>query len=61
MRYIINLIAKVFIFGNKLETFEVNIANAKIINFLKAVIKLWKKQDAIKKLHNLISFISISS
>ena len=40
MRHIINLIAKVFIFSNKLETFKVNIAIAKNTNDFQAVIKL---------------------
>lgn len=57
MGYIINLIAKVFIYGNKLETFKADIAITKNINDLEAAMKLWRKQDAIGKLHNLIWFI----
>ena len=57
MGYIINLIAKVFIFDNKSETFKADIAIAKNTNNFKAAMKLWKKQNAIGKLHNLIWFI----
>lgn len=40
MRSIINLIAKVFIFANKLEIFKADIAIAKNINNFKATMKL---------------------
>lgn len=39
----INLIAKDFIFDNKSEFFNANIANTKSINNSKIVMKLWKK------------------
>ncbi len=61
MGYIINLIAKAFIFCNKSETFEADIAIAKNTNNLKASRRLWRKQGAIGKLHNLIRFIRASS
>lgn len=61
MRHIINLIAKAFIFSNKSETFEIDIAIVKNINDFKAVIKLQRKQSAIRKLYNLIQFIQASS
>ncbi len=61
MGYIINLIAKAFIFGNKSETFEADIAIAKNTNDLEAAMRLWRKQGAIGKLHNLIRFIRASS
>lgn len=54
MGYIINLIARAFIFGNKSETFEVDIAIAENINNFETAMKLWRKQSAIRKLHNLI-------
>lgn len=54
MGYIINLIAKAFIFDNKLETFKIDIAIAKNTNNFKAAIKLYRKQSAIGKLYNLI-------
>ncbi len=59
--HIINLIAKAFIFGNKWETFEADIAIAKNTNDLEAAMRLWRKQGAIRKLHNLIRFIRASS
>ena len=61
MGHIINLIAKAFIFGNKSETFEADIAIAENTNDLEAAMKLWRKQGAIGKLHNLIRFIRASS
>ena len=61
MGHIINLIAKAFIFGNKSETFEADIAVAENTNDLEAAMKLWRKQGAIGKLHNLIRFIRASS
>ncbi len=57
MGHIINLIAKAFIFDNKSETFEADIAIAKKTNDLEAAMRLWRKQGAIRKLHNLIRFI----
>ncbi len=57
MGYIINLIAKAFIFGKKSKTFEADIAIAKNTNDLEAAMRLWRKQGAIGKLHNLIQFI----
>ena len=59
--YIINLVAKAFIFGNKSETFEADIAIAKNTNDLEATMRLWRKQSVIGKLHNLIRFIRVSS
>lgn len=61
IRYIINLIAIAFIFDNKLETFKIDIVITKNTNNLEAVMKLWKKQNAIRKLHNLIQFIWVLS
>ncbi len=60
MGHIINLIAKAFIFGNKSETFEADIAIAENTNDLEAEIRLQGKQNAIGKLHNLIRFIRAS-
>lgn len=40
MGHIINLIGKVFIFGNKSETFKANIVIAENTNNFKAIIKL---------------------
>lgn len=60
MGHIINLIAKAFIFGNKSEIFEADIAIAENINDLEAAMRLWRKQGAIGKLHNLIRFIRAS-
>ena len=40
MEHIINLIAKVFIFGNKLETFEADITIAENTNDFEAAMKL---------------------
>ena len=61
MGYIINLIAKAFIFGNKSETFEADMTIAENTNDLEAAMRLWRKQSAIEKLHNLIRFIRASS
>ncbi len=61
MGYIINLIAQAFIFGNKSETFDADIAIAENTNDLEAAMRLWSKQSAIGKLHNLIRFIRASS
>lgn len=44
MGHIINLIAKAFIFGNKSETFEADIAIAENINDFEAAMKLWRKR-----------------
>lgn len=60
MGHIINLIAKAFIFVNKSETFEADIAIAENTNDFEAAMKLWRKQGAIGKLHNLIRFIRAS-
>ncbi len=60
MGNIINLIARALIFGNKSEIFEADIAIAKNINDLEAAMRLWRKQVAIGKLHNLIRFIQAS-
>lgn len=60
MGHIINLITKAFLFGNKSETFEVYIAVAEGINDLEGSMKLWRKQGAVGKLHNLIRFICAS-
>ncbi len=60
MGYIINLIAKAFLFGNKSETFEAEVAVAEGISDLEGAMKLWRKQGAIGKLHNLIQFIRAS-
>ena len=51
---------RLLFFGNKSETFEADIAIAKNTNDFKAAIKLWRKQGAIGKLHNLIRFIQAS-
>ena len=61
MGNIINLIARALIFGNESETFEADIAIAENINDLEAAMRLWRKQVAIGKLHNLIRFIQASS
>ena len=57
MGHLINLIAKAFIFGNKSEIFKADIAIAENINDFEAAMKLWRKQGAIRKLHNFIQFI----
>ena len=57
MGNIINLIAKAFLFDNKSEIFEADIAIAKNTNDFEATMRLWRKQGAIEKLHNLIRFI----
>lgn len=58
--HIINLIAKAFIFGNKSESFEADVAIAESTNNLEITMKLWRKQEVIGKLHNLIRFIRAS-
>ena len=58
--HIINLIAKAFIFGNKSESFEADVAIAESTNDLEIAMKLWRKQKVIGKLHNLIRFIRAS-
>ena len=58
--HIINLIAKAFIFGNKSESFEADVAIAESTNDLEIAMKLWRKQGVIGKLHNLIRFIRAS-
>ncbi len=57
MGYIINLIAKAFIYGNKSETFGVDIAIVEDTNNLEAAMRVLRKQGAIGKLHNVIRFI----
>ena len=42
--YIFNLIVKAFIFGNKSESFEADVAFAESTNDLEAAMKLWGKQ-----------------
>ena len=58
--HIINLVAKAFIFGNKSESFEADVAIAESTNDLEIAMKLWRKQGVIGKLHNLIRFIRAS-
>ncbi len=55
------MIAKAFIFGNKSETLEAGIAIVENTNDMEAAMRLWRKQCAIGKLHNLIRFIRASS
>ena len=59
--HIINLIAKAFIFSNKSESFKANVAITESTNDLEIVMKLWRKQGVIGKLHNLIRFIRAST
>ncbi len=58
--YIINLIAKVILFGNKSETFEADVAVAEDVRHSEGAMRLWRKQRAIGKLHNLVQFIQAS-
>lgn len=58
--HIINLIAKTFLFGNRSEAFEADIAVAEGVSDLEGAMKLWRKQEAIGKLHILIRFIRAS-
>ena len=60
MGHIINLIAKAFLFGNKSESFEADVAVAEDISDLEGAMKLWRNQGAIGKLHNVIRFIRAS-
>lgn len=60
MSHIINLIAKAFLFGDKSETFEVDVAIAKGLRDFEGTMRLWRKQGAIGKLHNLVWFIQAS-
>ncbi len=55
--HIINLIAKAFLFGNKSETFEADVAVAESVRDFEGAMRLWRKQKAIGKLHNLVRFI----
>lgn len=50
--HIINLIAKVFLFGNKSEIFEAEVAVVEGRSDLEGAMRLWRKQGAISKLHN---------
>lgn len=61
IRHIINSIAKDFLLSNKSKIFEAEFAVPKNINGLEGAMKLWKKQEAISKLHNLNRFIFASS
>lgn len=54
IRNIINFITKAFLFNNKLKSLKADFAIINGINDLKGAMKLWKKQEAICKLHNLI-------
>ncbi len=58
--HIISLIAKAFLFGNKSETFEADVAVADDIRDFEGAMRLWRKQGAIGKLHNLVRFIRAS-
>lgn len=60
MGHIINLIAKAFLVGNRSETYETDIAVAEDVSDLEGATRLWRKQGAIGKLHNLIRFIRAS-
>ncbi len=58
--HIINLVTKAFIFDNKSESFEADVAIADSTNDLEIAMKLLKKQKVIGRLHNLIRFIRTS-
>lgn len=57
MVHIINLIVKALLFGNKLETFEADVAVVEGVRDFEKAMRLWRRQGAIGKLHNLVWFI----
>ena len=60
MGHIINLIAKALLFGNKSETFEADVAVAEGVRDFEGAMRLWRRQGAIGKVHNLFRFIRAS-
>lgn len=51
---------QIIFIGNRSETFEADIAVVKVVSDLEGAMKLWRKQGAIGKPHNLIRFIRAS-
>ncbi len=52
--HIINWIVKAFSFDNGLEIFERDVIIVKTVSNLEEALKLWKNQETIGKLPNLI-------
>jgi len=55
--YILNLVAKAFLFEKDSNAFEADILTAKTLNNKVAELDFWRKKSPISKLHNIVSYI----
>jgi hypothetical protein len=55
--YIINLTAKVFLFGKDVDAFEEDSRTKKELSKFEAVRELWRKKGLVGKFHNTVCFI----
>ena len=55
--YVINLVAKAFLFGTEFDMFERDIESTKEKSELLQELKLWRKRGPISRLHNIITYI----
>jgi quinol monooxygenase YgiN len=61
LKHILNLTAKAFLFNKDADAFEENTNSKRSNAYIKKLRELWRKKGFIKKFHNLVLYIRVTS